>query len=176
MVRPDNSTRRKIACTASDFHSGGSCTTGTGAVETGALILTLRRSNPSSWSFSSENGRWEILPGSSSVLHCTSFCAWYAVSLRTRMVGMMGGEIAEAAPRRRRNGWLGFCQAHTAARLRTVGDEPQDERANPSAWRAVWQRVRGLSRRQRHHHRRPLSGGPWILSLVPRPGPKSRRR
>ena len=38
---------------------------------------------------------------------------------------MMGGEIAEAAPRRRRNDWLGFCQARTAARLRKVGDEPQ---------------------------------------------------
>ena len=39
---------------------------------------------------------------------------------------MMGEEIAEADPRRRRNNGLGFCQAHTAARLRTVGDEPQD--------------------------------------------------
>ena len=39
---------------------------------------------------------------------------------------MMGGEIAEADPRRRRNHRLGFCQAHTAARLRKVGNKPQD--------------------------------------------------
>ena len=51
----------------------------------------------------------------------------------------MGGEIAEAAPRRHRNDWLGFCPAHTAARLRKVGDEPQDERANPSAWTPAWE-------------------------------------
>ena len=89
---------------------------------------------------------------------------------------MMGGETADADPRRGRNDWLGFCQAHTAAYLRKVGDEPHVEGANRPAWRAVWQRVRGFSRRQRHHHRRPLSEGPWILSLVPRPGPKSRRR
>ena len=80
------------------------------------------------------------------------------------------------APRRRRNDWLGFCQARTAARLWKVGDEPLDERANPSAWRPAWERVRGFSRRQCHHHRRRLSGRPWILSLVPRPGPRSRRR
>ena len=94
----------------------------------------------------------------------------------SREAGMMGGEITEAAPRRRRNDWLGFCQARTAARLWKVEDEPQDERANPSAWRPAWERVRGFSRCQRHHHRRRLSGRPWILSLVPRPGPRSRRR
>ena len=72
---------------------------------------------------------------------------------------MMGGEIAEAAPRRRRNDWLGFCQARTAARLRKVGDEPQDERAKPSAWRPVWERVRGFSPR---HHRRDHSSVPVL--------------
>ena len=76
---------------------------------------------------------------------------------------MMGGEIAEAAPRRRRNDWLGFCQARTAARLRKVGDEPQDERANPSAWRPVWERVRGFSpRRHRRRHRRDHSSLPVV--------------
>ena len=73
------------------------------------------------------------------------FRARYAVSLRTRKAGTVGGEIAEADPRRRRNDWLGFCQTHTAARLRKVGDEPQDERANPSAWRPAWERVRDLA-------------------------------
>ena len=52
---------------------------------------------------------------------------------------MMGREIAEAAPRRRRNDWLGFCQARTAARLRKVESEPHDERANPSVWRPAWE-------------------------------------
>ena len=46
---------------------------------------------------------------------------------------MMGGEIAEAGPRLRRNDWLGFCQARTAARLRKVEGDPQDERADASA-------------------------------------------
>ena len=40
---------------------------------------------------------------------------------------------------------LGFCQARTAARLRKMADEPQDERANPSAWRPAWERVRDLA-------------------------------
>ena len=48
-----------------------------------------------------------------------------AVDDFSREAGMMGGEIAEAAPRRRRNDWLGFCQARTAARLWKVGDEPR---------------------------------------------------
>ena len=181
MVRPNSNTRRKITCAALGCDSEGSSTTGTGAAETGALILTLRRGNPSSWGCSSENGLWEILPGGSAILHCTPFCARCAVSLCPRKAGMMGGEIAEAGPRRRRSNGLGFCHARTAARLRTVGDEPQDERADAPAWRAVWQRViwqrvRGFSRRQRHRHRRRLSGRPWILSLVPRPGPRSRPR
>ena len=46
---------------------------------------------------------------------------------------MMGRGIAEAAPRLGRNDGLGFCHAHTAARLRKMGDEPQDQRANPFA-------------------------------------------
>ena len=79
---------------------------------------------------------------------------------------MMGGEIAEADPRRRRNDWLGFCQARTAARLRKVGDEPQDERANPSARRPTWERVRGFNprrpRRHRRRHRRDHSSLPVV--------------
>ena len=57
---------------------------------------------------------------------------------------MMGGEIAEAAPRLRRNHGLGFCQARTAARLRKVGNEPQDERFNAPALRPAWEGVREL--------------------------------
>ena len=75
---------------------------------------------------------------------------------------MVGGEIAEAAPRRRRNDWFGFCQARTAARLRKVGDEPQDERANPSAWRPAWERVRGFSPRRHRRHRRDHSSLPVV--------------
>ena len=52
---------------------------------------------------------------------------------------MMGGEIAEADPRRRRNNGLGFCQAHTAARPRKVEGDPQDERADASVWRPAWE-------------------------------------
>ena len=64
----------KLPASASDFDSGGSCTTETGAVETGALILTLRRGNPSSWGWSSENGLWEIRRRWSATLDCTAFC------------------------------------------------------------------------------------------------------
>ena len=87
---------------------------------------------------------------------------------------MMGGEIAEAAPRRRRNDWLGFCQAHTAPRLRKVGDEPQDERANPSAWRPAWESVRGFSpRRPRHHRRRHRRDHSSVPVLCPQAVPTS---
>ena len=52
---------------------------------------------------------------------------------------MRGGEIAEAAPRRRRSDGLGFCHARTAARLRKVEGDPQDERAEVSVWRLAWE-------------------------------------
>ena len=75
---------------------------------------------------------------------------------------MMGGEIAEAAPRRHRNDWLGFCQARTAVRLRKMGDEPQVERVDPSAWRPAWERVRGFSPRRHRRHRRDHSSLPVL--------------
>ena len=147
MVRPKSNTRRKIACIALGCDSEGSCTTGTAAVETEVLILTLRRGNPSNWVCSSETGLWE----DSSEAVCNSRLYRFLPGVRglvTHQGGMVcriptyqegwhdgWGNCGGAAPRRRRNDWLGFCQAHTAPRLRKVGDEPQDERANPSAWR-----------------------------------------
>ena len=85
---------------------------------------------------------------------------------------MMGGGIAEAAPRRHRNDWLGFCQARTAARLRKVGDEPQVERVDPSARR--WERVRGISpRRPRRHRRRHRRDHSSLPVLCPQAVPTS---
>ena len=76
---------------------------------------------------------------------------------------MMGGGVAKGLHADAgMTGWV-FARRTPPHAYGRWGTSPQDERANPSAWRPAWERVRGFSpRRHLRRHRRDHSSLPVL--------------